>query len=75
MAKDIQYVVDDKGRRKSAIMSYKAYQQLEEDSDNLRAKSERGGETPEDFGKVLQELKNAGGAPTSSAKPWTKTNC
>jgi hypothetical protein len=45
------------------ITGYEKYRQLMEDSDDLRVKSERGEETPEDFRKVLQELKDAGQIP------------
>ena len=60
MARGIEYVVDEKGRRKSVIMSYKAYAQLMEDLDDLRVKMERQDETAEDFEAVLAELRNAG---------------
>lgn len=58
--RDVQYVVDKKGRRKSVVMSCKAYEELLEDIADLRAKVERRDETPEDFDKVLADLENAG---------------
>lgn len=60
--KRIQFLVDEKGRRTSVLMSYRTYQQLMEDLDDLRVKTERCQETPEDFDKVLEELKDAGRA-------------
>ena len=59
-SRDVQYLVDEKGRRKSIVMSYKAYLRLLEDLADLQVKAERGQETPEDFKAVLAELKNAG---------------
>ena len=58
--RSIEYIVDEEGRKKSVVMSYKAYLQLMEDLDDLRVKMERQGETAEDFETVLAELKNAG---------------
>ena len=57
---DIEYIVDQKGRRKRVVMSYRAYRQLIEDYADLRVKSQRQHETPEDFDKVLQDLRDAG---------------
>ncbi|MDO8585905.1 MAG: hypothetical protein Q7T82_02590 [Armatimonadota bacterium] len=56
----IEYIVDDKGRKKSVVMSYKAYLRLMEDLDDLLVKIERGQETPEDFDTVLAQLRNPG---------------
>ncbi|MBI2843495.1 MAG: hypothetical protein HYX78_08855 [Armatimonadetes bacterium] len=58
--KNIEYIVDEKGRKKAVVMSYKAYLELMEDLDDLRVKAERNDEAPEDFEKVLAELKDAG---------------
>jgi len=58
--KSVEYIVDEKGRKKTVVMSYKAYLALLEDIEDLRVKSERSSETPEDFSKVLEDLKNAG---------------
>ena len=58
--RSIEYIVDEDGRKKSVVMSYKAYLRLMEDLDDLRVKMERQGETAEDFETVLAELKNAG---------------
>lgn len=60
MAVKVEFLVDEKGRRKSVMMSYRAYLDLMEDLADLRVKAERSDETPEDFNKVLEELKNAG---------------
>ena len=54
--KSLHYVVDEKGRRKAVIMSYKAYLELMEDLDDLRVKMERNGETWEDAEGVLAEI-------------------
>lgn len=59
-AKDIEYIVDEKGRKRAVVMSYKAYQALLEDIADLRVKAERKDEKPEDFDAVLSELENAG---------------
>ncbi len=56
----IDYIIDEKGRKKAVVMSYKAYQQLLEDIGDLCVKAQRKDETPEDFETVLAELKNAG---------------
>ena len=58
--RSIEYIVDEEGRKKSVVMSYKAYLRLMEDLDDLRVKMDRQGETAEDFETVLAELKNAG---------------
>lgn len=60
MASKVEFLVDEKGRRKSVLMSYRAYMELMEDLEDLRVKLERSEETPEDFDQVLKELKNAG---------------
>lgn len=52
--KDIEYILDARGRKKRVVMTYKAYRQLLEDYADLQVKSERQHETPEDFDKVLQ---------------------
>ena len=60
--KRIQYLVDEKGRKRSVLMSYRAYTELielMEDLDDLRVKMERSEETPEDFKRVLEELRHA----------------
>ena len=57
---DLEYVMDKKGRKKLVVMSYKAYRQLLEDYADLQVKSQRQHEAPEDFDKVLEDLRNAG---------------
>lgn len=56
----LQYIVDAKGRKKSVIMSYKAYLQLMEDYDDLRVSRQRSVEPAVDFDTVIQEFKDAG---------------
>jgi len=63
MAMKVEFVVDEKGRRKSVMMSYRAYLELMEDLADLRVKAERSDETPEDFNKVLDDLKKSGRLP------------
>ena len=58
--RSVEYIVDEEGRKKSVVMSYKEYLRLMENLDDLRVKMERQGETAEDFETVLAELKNAG---------------
>lgn len=58
-AKSIEYIVDEKGRKKSVILSYKAYLEMLEDIADLQVKAERKDETPEDFEKVLDSLRDA----------------
>ncbi|MCX6344639.1 MAG: hypothetical protein NT018_06160 [Armatimonadetes bacterium] len=60
MTEKIEFLVDEKGRRKSVLMSYRTYMELMQDIEDLRVKMERSEETPEDFDKVLKELNNAG---------------
>ncbi|MCX6377475.1 MAG: hypothetical protein NTU88_15815 [Armatimonadetes bacterium] len=56
----VQYIVDERGRRKSVIMSYKTYQRLLEDLADLQCIEDRKHEKPEDLEKVIAELKDAG---------------
>lgn len=57
--KDIQYIVDAKGRRRSVLLSCAAYEELLQDIADLRAKADRRDEVPEDFEKVGAELEHA----------------
>ncbi|MHB9037576.1 MAG: hypothetical protein ACYC64_12990 [Armatimonadota bacterium] len=59
-AKNVEYIVDEKGRKKAVVMSYRAYTQLMEDLSDLSAIVERRHEQPEGFEVVLAELKSAG---------------
>lgn len=61
-AKTIEYIVDEKGRRKSVVMSYKAYLELMEDLGDLQVKSERQHEPCIDLETVMAEYKDAGAA-------------
>jgi len=56
----VQFLVDDKGRRKSVLMSYGAYLELLEDLSDLQCVSERSGEEPMQFDEVVAELKDEG---------------
>jgi hypothetical protein len=56
----IEYVVDEKGRRKRVILSYKAFTELMEDLADLRMIEARKGEPVFDLDAVVQELKDAG---------------
>jgi hypothetical protein len=58
--KGIEYVLDERGRKKRVLMSYKVYRQLLQDYADLRVKADRQHEIPEDFDKVLEELRDAG---------------
>lgn len=57
---EVQYIVDQRGRKKSVVMSYKAYQQLMEDLADLTGMEERKNEPRLDLESVLAELKDAG---------------
>ena len=57
---DIQYVVDERGRKKAVIMSYRAYKQLLEDLDDLRCIEERKNEPTICFDEIVEDLKKAG---------------
>ena len=54
---DIQYIVDEKGRKKSVIMSYKAYKELIEDLCDVQSINERKDEKSNDFNEFVAELK------------------
>lgn len=58
--KGIQYVVDENGRKKAVIISYKAFKELMEDMDDLRVARERHDEPAMDFEKVIAELRDEG---------------
>lgn len=57
--KSVEYVVDEKGRRKSVIMSYRAYLELMEDLNDLASIAERRNEPSEDLESIIADLKNA----------------
>ena len=57
---NIQYIVDSKGRKKSVVLSYRAYLRLLEDIDDLRVVVERSREPTIPFEDVLAELKRDG---------------
>ena len=56
----IEYIVDNKGRKKSVVFGYEAYISLMEDLDDLVAKIKRGQAAPEDFDSVLAQLRGTG---------------
>ena len=51
--KGIHYIVDEKGRKKSVVLSYKAYLQIMQEYADLCKKSEREHEVAEDL--VIQD--------------------
>lgn len=57
--KGIEYIVDEKGRKKSVIMSYKAFVELMEDVEDLKVINERRNESSFDLESVVEELKSA----------------
>ena len=61
----VEFVVDDKGRKKSVLMSYRTYLDMLEDIVDLQAIAERRDETPEDLTSVIRELEDAGRSTTS----------
>jgi len=58
--KGIEYIVDEKGRRKRVVLSYRAFRELMEDFADLRMIEARKGEPTFDLDAVVQELKDAG---------------
>lgn len=58
--KGIHYIVDEKGRRKYVVISYKAYLELLEDLSDLAVIAERSHEPRISFDDVLSDLKQDG---------------
>ncbi len=58
--KGIEYIVDEKGRRKSVVMSYRAFLELMEDCADLQMIERRRNEPSFNLDEVVQELKDAG---------------
>ena len=56
---DVEFIVDRRGRKKSVVMSYRTYQQLMEDIQDLQSIEDRKHEKPEDLESVIAELKDA----------------
>lgn len=56
----VQYIVDERGRKKSVILTYRTYHRLLEDLADLACIEDRKHEKPEDLEKVIAELKDAG---------------
>lgn len=64
--KGIEYIVDEKGRKKSVVMSYKAYMELMEDFADLRVMEQRRDEPTVSLDTVIAEMKDAGRLPADS---------
>jgi hypothetical protein len=58
--RSVEYIVDENGRRKAVVLSYRAYQELLEDLADLTVKAQREHEKPVELEAVLGELRNAG---------------
>lgn len=58
--KGIEYIVDEKGRKKSVVMSYRAFTELMEDIADLKVIEERRNESSIDLDVIIAELKDAG---------------
>lgn len=58
--KGVEFIVDEKGRKKAVVISYKAYQELLEDIADLQSIAERRDEKSESLESVIADLKNAG---------------
>ena len=58
--KSIEFLVDDKGRKKAVLMSYKAYLELLEDIADLQAIAERKDQESVDLESEIANLKDAG---------------
>jgi hypothetical protein len=52
------FLVDEKGRKKAVLMSYRAYVELMEDSEDLATMAERRDEEWIPFEDVLAEIEN-----------------
>jgi len=63
--KNIQYIVDDKGKKIAVIMPIEEYERLLEDIHDLSIAKERINEPEEDLDDVIEELKNEGLLPHS----------
>jgi len=60
MAVKVEFLVDEKGRRKSVLMSYRAYMELMEDLADVQAIAERRDDPMVSLEEVKARLKNAG---------------
>jgi len=58
--RSIDYIVDEEGRKKSVVMSYKAYLELLEDLADLGSIAERRDEPRRDLESVIADLKSEG---------------
>lgn len=63
--KNIQYIVDDKGKKIAVIIPIEEYERLLEDIHDLSIAKERINEPEEDLDDVIEELKNEGLLPHS----------
>jgi hypothetical protein len=57
---DVQFIVDQRGRKRSVVMSYRTYRRLMEDISDLQSIEDRKHEKPESLESVIAELKDAG---------------
>jgi len=55
-----KYIIDDKGKKKSVVLSLSEFQELIEDIEDLAAVAERRDESTISHKKFLDELKNDG---------------
>ncbi len=56
----VEFLVDEKGHKKSVLMSYKTYVELMEDIADLQVIAQRRDEKPVPLEDVLKELEDAG---------------
>jgi hypothetical protein len=56
----VDFIIDDKGKKKSVVMSYKHYSKLMEDLSDLAVKKEREKEEKISYEDVLKGLKESG---------------
>ncbi len=57
--KDIEYIVDAKGRTTRVILSFRAYQELMQELADLREMEDPASESWEDLETVLAQIENA----------------
>lgn len=56
----VQYIVDERGKRKSVVMSYTTYRRLLEDIADLTCMEERKDDPCRDLQSLVTELRDAG---------------
>lgn len=57
---DVQFIVDQRGRKRSVVMSYGTYRRLMEDIADLQSIEDRKHEKPESLESVIAEMKDVG---------------